>query len=162
MFNYSKLSLTLSIVVLYMVEQPAISHLMVLTLFPFISNVRITLKLQMFQLYLITPTDLHCTVNLYTAMNRITLYWFHKKLEFIEQNLCFGEIRNVWNRARALKLLAFKIGVLKKSLPPSPGPSRTTHPEFDLYQVQIILKVWQMVTLKPFDLQTLYYLYGKI
>ena len=59
-----------------MVEQPAISHLMVLTLFPFISNVRITLKLQILQLYLITPTDLHCTatVNLYRASIRIKLF----------------------------------------------------------------------------------------
>ena len=47
-----------------------------------------------------------------------------------------------------------KLVVTRKSLPRSPGPSRTSWPGFELYRGQIILKVWQMVTLQPFNLQT--------
>ena len=57
---------------------------------------------------------------------------------------------------RASKLLAVKVGGLKKSLPSGPGHSRTSQPEFDCVRDQIFLKVWQTATLQPFDLQTPY------
>ena len=47
-----------------------------------------------------------------------------------------------------------KLEVTRKSLPTSPGPSRTSRPGFELYRGQIILKVWWPVILQPFDLQT--------
>ena len=47
-----------------------------------------------------------------------------------------------------------KLEVTRKSLPTSPGPSWTNRPGFELYRGQIILKVWWLVTLQPFDIQT--------
>ena len=62
----------------------------------------------------------------------------------------------------AVKLLGVKVGGVKKSPPLSPCPCQTTRPEFNSDRVRIILKVYQTITLHPFDLQNLYYLYGKI
>ena len=56
---------------------------------------------------------------------------------------------------RATKLLAVKVEGLKKSLPPGPGPSRTSQPGINFDWVPIILKVWRMATLQPYNLQTL-------
>ena len=47
-----------------------------------------------------------------------------------------------------------KLEVTRKSLPSGPGPSRISRPGFDVYRGQIILKVWWLVTLQPFNLQT--------
>ena len=47
-----------------------------------------------------------------------------------------------------------KLEVTRKSLPTGPGPSQTSRPGFELYRGQIILKVWWLVILQPFDLQT--------
>ena len=44
-----------------------------------------------------------------------------------------------------------KLEVTRKSLPTSPGPSRTSRPGFELYRGQIILKVCWLVILQPFD-----------
>ena len=51
-----------------------------------------------------------------------------------------GNIGSVGQRAS--KLLAVKVGGLKKkSLPPSPGPTRTSRPGFEIARGRIILKV---------------------
>ena len=47
-----------------------------------------------------------------------------------------------------------KLEVTRKSLPTSPGPSRTSLPRFEPGRSRIILKVWWPVTLQPFALQT--------
>ena len=39
------------------------------------------------------------------------------------------------------KLLAVKVGDLKKSLPAGPGPIRNSQPGFDARRVQVILKI---------------------
>ena len=41
----------------------------------------------------------------------------------------------------AAKLLAVKVGGLKKSLPTGPGPTQTSQPGFEPLRLQIILKV---------------------
>ena len=55
---------------------------------------------------------------------------------------------------RAAKLLAVKVGGLKKGLPAGPGPSQPVCPGSMPGRSQIILKVWWLVILQPFDLQT--------
>ena len=62
---------------------------------------------------------------------------------------------------RAAKLLAINVGGLKKSLPTGPGPTRSSRPGLEFAWGQIILKVWWLVFLQPFDLQTLNFHYQK-
>ena len=63
---------------------------------------------------------------------------------------------------RAAKLLAVKVGGLKKGLPAGPGPSQPVCPGSIPSRSPIILKVWWLVTLQPFDLQTLNFQHLKI
>ena len=63
---------------------------------------------------------------------------------------------------RAAKLLAVKVGGLKKGLPAGPGPSQPVCPGSIPGRGPIILKVWWLVTLQPFNLQTPNFNYLKI
>ena len=57
-------------------------------------------------------------------------------------------------RQRAFKLLAVKVGGLKKTSAAWPWPLSATWPGFEADWVRMIPKVWQTATLKTFDLQT--------
>ena len=87
-----------------------------------------------------------------TTFKMLLATWF---LVCLFKRFRFFNAKNLGSAGqRAAKLLAVKVGGLKKGLPAGPGPSQPVCPGSMPGRSQIILKVWWLVTLQPFDLQT--------
>ena len=76
------------------------------------------------------------------------VYLFKRFRSFIAENL-----ESV--SQRAAKLLAVKVGGLKKKSASRPRPQSASLPGFDSRRSRIIFKLWWLVNLQPIDLQTL-------
>ena len=87
-----------------------------------------------------------------TTFKMLLATWF---LVCLFKRFRFFNAKNLGSAGqRAAKLLAVKVGGLKKGLPAGPGPSQPVCPGSMPGRSQIILKVWWLVTLQPFNLQT--------